>query len=200
MTDVIPAVRAGRPRDEACDRAIAAAALELLIEDGFEKMSIEGIAARAGVGKSTVYRRWDNKADLVVSAFLGQCKEHVVDPDTGSLVGDLRILFGALMNKFGRDGAVMQAFLSGQQRYPELGLTFRSAFLDDRRAAVRAVLARAIDRGELPPDADLEILGDLGSAILWHRISVAGVPLEPDLPERIIEQIFVPIMRGARRS
>jgi AcrR family transcriptional regulator len=182
--------RLGRPRDESRDRAIETAALELLVSHGYEGMSIEGVAALAGVGKATVYRRWDTKLDLVLDAVIRRCREHVVSPDTGALRTDLLEMFRAMLAKFRRDGAVMQAFVAEERRHPELAAAFQEMFLNERRAAMREVLLRAVDRGELAPDTDFELLGDVGSALMWHRFSVTGAALEDDLPERIIDQFF----------
>jgi len=186
--------RPGRPRDEDRGRAIESAAIDLLVEYGFAGMTIEGVAARAGVGKATIYRRWATKADLVVDAFVSQFREHVVSPDTGSLRADLLELYRALLNKFRREGLAAQAFAAERRRHPELAETFRTAFLNERRGAMRDVLNRGIARGELPADADVELLGDVGSALMWHRLTITGAPLEDDLPERILNQFFPGVM------
>jgi AcrR family transcriptional regulator len=189
--DVVRAERRmGRPRSEECDRAIESAALELLVEEGFAGMTMEGVASRAGVGKATVYRRWDTKEQLVVDAYRARCEDHVVSPDTGTLRGDLLELYGGLLRKFRRDGRIAQAVASEQARHPELADLFRSTFVAERRAAMREILRRGIERGELAPDADLELLSDLGPAIMWHRLTVSGAPLDEGLPARIVEQFF----------
>jgi AcrR family transcriptional regulator len=180
----------GRPRSEEADRAIQAATLDLLVEEGFTKMSIEGVAARAGVGKATIYRRWPAKEDLVVDAVVRHCLEHVVSPDTGSLPGDVLALLRATLGKMRRDGHIMQAFAAEQGHHPQLAEAFRSTFLADRRAAAREILERGVARGELPPDADLDLLIDVGPAIMWHRLVVTGLPLDDDLPERIVSQFY----------
>lgn len=184
--------RPGRPRSGECDRAIEAAALDLLVEEGFAGMSVEGVAARAGVGKATIYRRWGNKADLVLDAVIHRCQDHVVSPDTGSLRGDAAEMLRALLGKFRRDGRLMQAFSAEQHRHPELADTFRATFLAERRAAMREILERGVARGDLAADADLDLLGDVGAALMWHRISVTGGELEDDLPDRILAQFFGP--------
>jgi AcrR family transcriptional regulator len=189
MTDVER--RPGRPRSEHCDHAIQAAVLDLLVEEGFARMSIEGVAARAGVGKATIYRRWPSKEELVVDAVVGHSREHVVSPDTGSLRGDLLELLHAMVDKFRRDGRLLLAFTAEQQHHPQLAEAFRRTFLDERRAATREIFERAVARGELPPDADLELLMDAGPSILWHRLTITGAPIEDDLPERIVKQ-FLP--------
>lgn len=182
--------RPGRPRSEECDRAIEAAALELLAEDGFGRMSMEGIAARAGVGKATIYRRWDTKEELLVDAVTRGCLDHLVTPDTGSLRADLLELFGAVLARFQRDGPVMLAFAAEQGRHPELAETFRRTFLAERRRVTRQIITRGVERGELAPGADIELLADVAPALFWHRLAVWGGPLDAELPERIVDQFF----------
>ena len=182
--------RPGRPRVEGLDQAIEAAALDLLVEQGYAGMSLEQVALRAGVGKASIYRRWDSKMQLVLDAVIHRCLEHVVTPDTGALRTDLLELFTAMIDKFRRDGEIMRAFVSEQNRHPDLARAFRDTFLLDRRRTVRAILERAVERGELSPHDDLELLLDVGQAIVWHRFAVTGSPLDDDLPERIIDQFF----------
>jgi len=184
--------RPGRPRSEVCDRAIETAALDLLVEAGWAGVTMEGIAARAGVGKATVYRRWEDRAQLLLDSVVHRCAEHVVSPDTGSLRADLIELYRGLLRKFWRDGEVLRAFIAVVAGDPELAEAFRRTFLDERRAATREVLARGVRRGELAADADLELLGDVGSALMWHRFSISGAPLDPDLPQRIADLILGP--------
>ena len=190
MTDL--AARRGRPRSEEADRAIEAAAVELLVEVGFAGMSIEAIAARAGVGKATIYRRWPAKEDLVVQAVTRRCAEEVVIPDTGSLRDDLLVMFGDQLRRYRRDGDILRAFAAEQWRHPELASAFRANFLTERRAAIRAVFERAVARGELPEGTDVQLLADLCPALLWHRMAVTGDPLGDDLPARLVEQFFSP--------
>ena len=187
--------RPGRPRNEGCDRAIEAAALDLLVEEGFAGMSIEGVAARAGVGKATIYRRWPTKEDLVLDAVVRKCREHVVSPDTGSVRADVLEMLQALIRKFQRDGLVMRAFAAEQSHHPQLGRAFRSMFLAERRAAMRGILERGVARGELPADSDLDLLVDVGSALMWHRFAITDSPLDDDLPQRIVDQ-FLPLNYG----
>ncbi|GAC1518077.1 MAG: TetR/AcrR family transcriptional regulator [Acidimicrobiales bacterium] len=182
----------GRPRNEACDRAIESAAIELLVEEGFGRMSMEGIAARAGVGKATIYRRWDTKEALVVDAVHRHCLQDVSPPDTGTARGDLCEMLHHFVDRARRDGSLMQAFASERDRHPELAEAFRTTFLADRRAASRAVVQRGVDSGEFPAGTDIELLADVGPALIWHRLTVTGEPIPDDLPERIVAQ-FAPI-------
>lgn len=187
-----PRLRAGRPRSHDADLAIEEAALEVLVQEGFAGMTIEGIAARAGVGKATVYRRWAAKEDLVVHAVHRKCMEHFVAPDTGSVRTDLLEILRTLLGRFQRDGALMSAFAAEQGRHPELAEAFRTTFLAERRAVVQEVVARGIARGELAEGTDVELVGDVGPALFWHRLTVTGAPLDDDLPERIVDQFLGP--------
>jgi AcrR family transcriptional regulator len=188
--DTIVQPRPGRPRNEDCDRAIEAAAVDLLVEEGFGRMTIEGVAARAGVGKATVYRRWATKQDLVVDAFRHRCEATAINPDTGSVRTDLLELLRSMLAKFQRDGDILAAFAAEQWRHPELAEVYRTTFLAERRAIVQAAIRRGVDRGELPADTDVEFVGDLGSAVIWHRLTVTRLPLDDDLPERIVAHLF----------
>ncbi|GAC1306061.1 MAG: TetR/AcrR family transcriptional regulator [Acidimicrobiales bacterium] len=181
----------GRPRNEDCDRAIESAALELLVEDGFGKLTMEGVASRAGVGKATVYRRWDTKEALVVHAVHARCVDDAHAPSTGSARGDLTEMIRQFLYRAQRQGTVMQAFAAEQGRHPELAETFRTTFLAGKRAATQEVVRRGVASGELPADTDVELVGDVGAALLWHRLTVTGEPLDDDLPERIVAQ-FLP--------
>jgi len=181
--------RPGRPRSEACDVAIEDAVLDLLVEDGYQGVTMEGVAARAGVGKATIYRRWSARDSMVLDAVLRRCEEHIVSPDTGCLRGDLVEYGQALLHKFRKDGPILAAFVAETARNPALAESFRRTFLDDRRAAIREILARGVARGELAAAADLELLGDLSSAVMWHRMVVTGAPLTDDLPGRIADLV-----------
>ena len=197
MTDVAdpPRCRVGRPRSEAVDAAIEHAVLELLVDEGYGGVTMEGVAARAGVGKASLYRRWPTKEQLVIAAVVNRCGERIVTPDTGSLAGDVGEYCNEVLTKLRRHGGILRAFAAGTALNPALAAAWRTTFLDERRAEVRQVLQRAVDRGELPPDADLELLGDVGPALLWHRLTVTGDPLTDDLPDRIAALIA----SGARR-
>jgi len=181
----------GRPRNLECDRAIETAVMELLVEDGFGRMSMERIAARAGVSKATIYRRWDTKEALVVDAVHRRCTEEHEAPDTGSVRTDLVQMLRQFVERAQRFGPVMQAFAAEQNRHPELAETFRTTFLAGRRAAAQEIVRRGICRGQLPPDTEVELVADLGPALIWHRLTVTGEPLDTDLPERIVAQ-FLP--------
>ena len=196
MTDAAHAgstlpMRPGRPRDPSRDEAIFAATLALFAEHGYAGVSIEGVAARAGVGKATIYRRYASKAQLVVDAV------HVCAgisdrlPDTGDFRADLTTMLQALMDLLRSDmGPVLVAFAAERVRYPALDEEFVRSVIGAKRAHIRHLLTSAVERGELAADTDIEVMAEAGPALLWHH-ALNGLPLTDDLPSRIID-IVVP--------
>ena len=169
-------VRRGRPRSDAARRAILAAAEAELRERGYAALTVDGIAARAGVGKQTIYRWWASKADVVLEAMLASAASRIPMPDTGTLELDLRTFLVATFRQ--RDqrplvrGLMAQALLDAQ-----FAEKFREQFLFGRRAALRSVFARARERGELPGDIDVELLIDVAFGVLWYRLLIGHAPL-----------------------
>ena len=188
----------GRPRSEDADRAILGAVTELLLEVGFAGLSVEGVAARAGVGKATIYRRWSSKSELVVEAM--RAKAFVVCPlvDTGDVRSDLRTMLRSLLASMqGEDGRLMAQFAAERMRHPQLAEEFQRRFVAERKAAIRQLLQRAIERGDLDAGTDVELVAEVGPAMLWHRLGFSPADLADDLPDRIVAQ-FLPA-RGAAR-
>lgn len=180
------AVRAGRPRDPACDAAILQAALELFAEDGYDALSIEGVAARAGVGKATVYRRYASKAALVVEAM--RCGLDIEErlPDTGDLRADLTVMLEALRAALsGPHARLLITLFAERARNPELDAEFAEAVIGKKREHLRHLVCAAIERGELPQDTDVEIAAEAGPALLWHH-ALNNLPLDPDLVHRVV--------------
>jgi AcrR family transcriptional regulator len=184
--------RVGRPRSDDRDRAILDAALVLLVEQGFAGLSMEGIAARAGVGKATIYRRWKSKAEVVVEAL----RTHVCPfgelPDSGDVRKDLAAMYrGMLETLQGADGAIMAAFTAEKFRHAALREEFDRTFVAGRRAHLRALVQRGIADGVIPSNTNIDLLADVGPALLWDRFTMKQGALADDLPEQIVEQ-FLP--------
>jgi AcrR family transcriptional regulator len=180
----------GRPRDPHVDEAILSAALALLIEDGFPRLTIEGVAARAGVGKATIYRRWESKTALVVDAINERVACGIAFPDSGDFRADVEaVLTQVLLRIQGLEGKVWKAVLSELVRNEELAEMFRREFVVVRRADMMSRVKAAMDNGQLPP-GDVELLADVGSAMIHHRLLLSGEPLTDDLPKRILNQFF----------
>ncbi|MFF4299797.1 TetR/AcrR family transcriptional regulator [Streptomyces sp. NPDC001601] len=169
--------RPGRPRSETARRAILSAAMEELQQHGYAALTVEGIAARAGVGKQTIYRWWPSKADVVLDSLLDLAAERITVPDEGSLPADLVAFLTETFEQRGQRpvliGLMAQALLD-----PVFATAFRDRFLFGRRAAMREILDRAIARGEIAPDVDPELLIDVVYGVLWYRLLLDHAPLD----------------------
>jgi AcrR family transcriptional regulator len=182
--------RRGRPRSERVDRAILTAALELVAERGYEGLTMEGIAEGAGVGKSTLYRRWQHRDEVLREASEAFVREIGV-PDTGSVRGDLlALLSGAIRVYSGLPGRVLPGLVSAMARNPELARSVRSGFLARRRVALRSVLTRAVERGEVRPDVDLDLALDLLGGPLMYRLLVTGERVDERVAAGVVDMLL----------
>jgi AcrR family transcriptional regulator len=181
----------GRPRDPSRDHVIMEATLELLAEEGYSHLSMEGVAHRAGVGKTTIYRRWHTKTALVVDA-LEQLSSNKVIPTGGTVRERLTQLLTEMLRHLrrGRGAQVMAALVGEIPRDPELAEAVRAVFLRKRQGTAFRLLQEGVANGELRPDLDMELAADLlmGPPIL--RRLLTGGPLEPDLAARIVAYLY----------
>jgi AcrR family transcriptional regulator len=182
----------GRPRSEATRRAILAAAIDELTERGYSQLSIEGIAARAGAGKQTIYRWWPSKADVVLDAVLDLAATRITVPDEGSLHADLDAFLAATFRQRG-ERPVLVGLMAEALLDPAFAVQFRDRFLFGRRDALRTVLTRASDRGEIAADVDPELLLDVVFGVLWYRL-LDHAPLDEDTGR----QLATLVVRAAR--
>jgi AcrR family transcriptional regulator len=196
----------GRPRSERAHQAILQATTELLLEQGFAEMSVEGVAARAGVGKATIYRRWPSKADLVAEA-IASLSHKALDPvDTGSVRGDLMALAEQTFHtqEAGDVTQIMIKLMGERARHPELQDAFMRRVVQPRRRVIAEVLEHGIARGELRPDIDVDVLIDLLMGMTVYRsmrAAKAHPMIDRDALERAIDMLFegVAAPRRARR-
>jgi AcrR family transcriptional regulator len=172
------AAAAGRPRSEEAHRAILEATLDLLVEVGFSAMTVEGIASRAGVGKATIYRRWPSKLPLVVEAF-GQLPGFE-EVDTGDLAEDLKRMLRGYLQAFNASPlSVVLPSLAGERVHnPELAALFEPVSKGRRQPLIRA-FERAVNRGDVPPDLDLELAADLVVGPIAVALFFKGGRLNP---------------------
>ena len=184
------APRRGRPRSKGVDESILAATLELAGEVGIKGMSMDELAQRAGVSKATIYRRWPSKEILVLQA-LQTAMRPLDDVDTGAIVEDLRRCLGQMVERMSKKDR-MNDVLPHLIEMATHDATLRSAvddYVENRRVPVRQILERAIGRGELAVDTDIEMLLDaLLGPIIYRRLLSGGV-LDTDFVERLI--VFV---------
>ena len=181
----------GRPRDPDLDRAILDATIALLAQEGFARMSIEQVAARAGVGKPTIYRRWPSKVDLVIAALSRPRVERAV-PTEGSVRERLTRLIEELCVSIRKEPAkgVLAALVAEIPRDPELASAVREVFLAKRRATAYALLSEGVANGELRADLDPELASDALVGPILLRVLLTGGQVTPTLAPTIVDGFF----------
>jgi AcrR family transcriptional regulator len=181
----------GRPREARADRAILAAALDLMAERGVHELRMDDVAARAGVGKAAIYRRYRSK-DALVAAAVAALVSEITLPDTGSTRADLLALMRDAVEVYTGPVAAraMPSLVEALSRNPELAEAVRDRFLAGRRAALREVLGRGIERGDLAASLDLELALDVLGGPLFYRLLVTGGPIDEQLAEGIADLIL----------
>ncbi|MET8539253.1 TetR/AcrR family transcriptional regulator [Kitasatospora sp. NPDC004799] len=159
---VEPTARRGRPRDAARDRALLDATLAVLAESGYGGLTTAAVAARAGVSTATLYRRWSSKEDLVIAAAALYGEGSYAQPDTGSLEGDLRVvLHDKAATMTGEGGRLIRALIGEAAHNTALAGALVGAFLQPVYRRVTEVVRRAVERGEIPPVADADLVGEV---------------------------------------
>jgi AcrR family transcriptional regulator len=185
----------GRRRSERSHAAIVAATQELLVERSYPELTIEGVAARAGVGKQTIYRWWPSKAALVLEAYLAG-SEAVPPPRPGATVReDVRALLGWLIAVLAKPtgGHVVAGLVGELQHDPVLAEGFHRDVVPARREGMLSALERGRERGEIRADADLELAVDALHGAVFYRLLLSGEPLDDPFAERLAEQVLAGI-------
>ncbi len=162
-------------------------------------MTIEEVAARAGVGKTSIYRRWPTKGTLALDAFLMDFLAAQPLPDTGALEGDLVAALRAWVRTV-RDTATGRALIglvAEAQHDPELAIAWRERVVRPTRAQHRHIIEHAIDRGEIPSESDPEILMDMLYGPAYHRLLHGHLPLSDDFVERVAAIVAAAAKAGA---
>lgn len=177
----------GRPRDPEVDRAILEASLAELRDSGFGGFSVDAVAARAGVGKATIYRRWSGKEELVLAAAETLVADVPV-ADTSSVRGDLLALATGLAAKLTSETAgCLAADLTAEATRNSEARALLNRFAATRRKPALAAVRRGIERGELRADADPETVVDAVVGPIFYRARVSGVPVGRRTVERIVD-------------
>ncbi|WP_433518891.1 TetR/AcrR family transcriptional regulator [Nonomuraea sp. CA-143628] len=173
-------------------KAITEAVLDELAEQGYARLSMEAVAKRAGVGKSALYRRWPAKQEMAMSVISEFSVARATVPDTGSLRGDLRETLDALMEwlTHPRFSRILPDLVAEMARHPELGDVVKAMVGVPRRDRAMVIFQRAIERGELPADADVDLALDLFAAPIYWRLTVRAVEPGPDYLDRLTEMIL----------
>lgn len=196
MTPEAAAAAALRPRVEGDrEQEILDAALEVLADVGYDRLTMDAVAHRAKASKATLYRRWNSKATLVVEA-LARTKGIPVVPDTGDLRSDLLTAFcgmGGLTEH--ETTAGLGAVLTALSTDPEFAREFRTQVVEPKARVSRQIFERALDRGELRDDVDLDIVVPALAGIVLHQVFVFGEKPDASLIERAVDQVILPAVR-----
>ena len=183
----------GRPLYASRDVALRKATLELLAEIGYDRLTIDSVAARARASKTTIYRRWSGKAELVVDALHG-LKRNPPVPDTGSLRGDLEAIAqraGSTDSQFVTQ--LMFGMITALARDAELRRVFRERQLDPGRAGLKQVFERAVARGEMPADRNLDLLVSLFPALAIQHLLTYGESPDQNFAAQVINDVILPL-------
>jgi AcrR family transcriptional regulator len=197
-----PGAPRGRPRSQQADRAILTATVELLADRGLAAMSIEEVAARAGVGKTTIYRRWPSKGLLALDAFVTSFREEQPLPDTGTLRGDLVSALREWVRAVTQTpmGPMLTSLIAAAQYDPELRGAWRERVLEPLRRQHRIMLDRAVGRGEIPASVDREVVLDLFFGAAEHRLLLGHLPMTDAFIGEVVEVILAGIQPAGPRS
>jgi AcrR family transcriptional regulator len=189
----------GRPLDASRDDALRDAALALLAEIGYDRLTVDKIAASAGAGKATIYRRWSGKAELVVDALMCQ-KDEFKDPDTGNLRSDLTVLArqaGAHKDQ-PLDTEVMIGLVTALPHDPELRDVFQERLINPHLDTLKMIFRRAVARGEIAPVQNLDTVVSILPALVMHRFIVLGTAPDEQFFLSIIDDVILPLVQAER--
>ena len=184
--------RTGRPRSEARRAAILAAAGDLMMEGGLRAATMEAIAARAGVGKATVYKWWPSRGAVALEGFMLRAAGSWSLPEGASAPEALRILAVAAVRLFTQSpaGPLMRALAADAQSDPEIAQALREQWLGPRRAVAAEIIREGIARGELRADLDVAAALDLVFAPVYHRLLFSHEPLDEAFAQRCIDYLL----------
>ena len=187
-TAAVVAVRSpGRPRSEKARKAVIRSTLSLLNRTGFHELSIEAVAAHAGVGKATVYRWWSNKAELVIDAFVSAVEKELRFPSAGPVLKSLHVQMRRWAVIFRSPlGQIVATVIGAGQSAPEILEAFRSHWVEPRRVEARRLLRQAMSDGEIRADIDPDTALDLLYGPLYLRLLLKHAPLD----EAFVDMVF----------
>jgi AcrR family transcriptional regulator len=183
--------RPGRPRSEQADRAIIDAALCVFAEHGVEGLCIEKVAAKAGVGKATIYRRWPGKEDLLLDA-LASLKTPLPEPRGDSVREDLMALMQTMASDYADPARAREfALLLGEgAKYPRLMAKYTGTVVEPRREVIRSVLRRGVASGELRPDVDVEVALFMLTGAVIARGKDQPEAISASYAERVVDELL----------
>jgi len=178
----------GRPRSEKARKAVIRSTLALLKRTGFHELSVEAVAAHAGVGKATVYRWWANKGELVIDAFVSAVEKELRFPSAGPVLQSIHVQMRRWAVIFRSPlGQIVAAVIGAGQSEPEILEAFRSHWVEPRRVEARRLLGQAITIGEIRADLDPDTVLDLLYGPLYIRLLLKHAPLNEEFVDTVFE-------------
>jgi len=184
--------RGGRRRSSETEQVILQVTRELLVECGVQGLTIEKVAARAGVAKTTIYRRWRDKDELALAVVLDMVEQVVKLPELGDTRAELLAFVNAAVEVLGSTlmGRVMQGLVSDLATDPELAQAFRDRVVSVRDGEVERLVERGIARGDLRPDTDPETAHELLIGPVYYRLLLSGRPLNRAFAKRNVDAVL----------
>ncbi len=195
-SDDVPSLRQqGRPRDASREAAILEAALALVGELGYDRVSMDAVAARARASKATIYRRWSSKGALVSAAVRCRAPLPMVMPDEGSLRADLLAAVRLMAQAIGQqDLALLTGVFAGMRTDPELADAMRCDLLGDKESAIAPLFQRAAERGEpLHTDA-VRLFLEVAPAVVMHRLIVTAEAVDDAYITHVVDDVLLPVL------
>ncbi|WP_232006311.1 TetR/AcrR family transcriptional regulator [Mycobacterium sp. 852013-50091_SCH5140682] len=171
---------------------LLAITLRLLQEHGYDRLTVDAVAATARASKATVYRRWPSKGELVLAAFIEGIRQVAVPPETGSLRGDLLRVGQVICEQAHQHGTTIRAVLTEVSRDPALSEAMQHQFLDQRKAMLELILRAAVARGEISESAISDELWDLMPGYLIFRSIIPNRPPTPETVRALVDNVMIP--------
>lgn len=185
------------PRAEAREQAILDAALELLMEVGYDRLSMDALAERARAGKATIYRHWSGKAQVVAEAVrrLKGGGASAPFPSTGSLRSDLLAAMDQISCSATEvDAAIISGVMSAMRSDPELAELVRTQVLDSKKGEFNGIIERAVRRGELPEGGSAALVEEVVSALLINRLVIQGLSIDEGFGIHVVDDVVLPLL------
>jgi AcrR family transcriptional regulator len=179
--------------------AICSAALDVLVDEGYSRMTMDAVAARARASKATIYRHWAGKQELILEALRQRGPLPFEVPDTGSLRSDvlatLRLISAGMLDA---DAALVCGVVGALRSEPEIADAVRREVIDGKRAISHTLVARAVARGEVAPDVDPEVFHEVAPALMFFRLHVLAEPADEEFLVHITDEVLLPLMSRRR--
>lgn len=181
----------GRPRSEVSHEAILSAVLDLLKKEGYQGITIEGVARHAGVGKQTIYRWWRCRAEIVLEAYANHAASKVPVPDRGSVQADLEEFLTTAFRRLNRvTGSITRGLMADAVLDADFGTILRDVFLVRRRQALGEILRKGVARAELRDDVDIEVVIDMISGPMWYRLMAQHDKLDGAFARKLVRLVL----------